>query len=103
MMKSCIQESITVTIRLPLQTDGGMAFVNDEDGWGYGDKVSSEKEFLERFEALTMAIKKIPYVCGYCYTQVTDVQQEVNGLMDIHRNFKADARAIKEINERVRF
>ncbi|HIU76708.1 MAG TPA: beta galactosidase jelly roll domain-containing protein [Candidatus Pelethocola excrementipullorum] len=82
---------------------GGTAFVNDEDGWGYGDKVSSEKEFLERFEALTMAIKKIPYVCGYCYTQVTDVQQEVNGLMDIHRNFKADARAIKEINERVRF
>mgnify|MGYP001008433473 CR=1 FL=1 len=82
---------------------GGTAFVNDEDGWGYGDKVSSEKEFLERFEALTMAIKKIPYVCGYCYTQVTDVQQEVNGLMDIHRNFKADARAIKEINERGRF
>lgn len=82
---------------------GGTAFVNDEDGWGYGDKVSSEKEFLERFEALTMAIKKIPYVCGYCYTQVTDVQQEVNGLMDIHRNFKADAKAIKEINERGRF
>lgn len=42
----------------------------------------------------------IPYVCGYCYTQVTDVQQEINGLMDIDRNFKVDADVLKEINER---
>ena len=39
-------------------------------------------------------------MCGYCYTQVTDVQQEINGLMDIDRNFKVDADTIKEINER---
>ena len=36
---------------------------------------------------------------GYCYTQVTDVQQEVNGLMDIRRNFKIDPEKIRRINE----
>ena len=37
---------------------------------------------------------------GFCYTQVTDVQQEINGLMDMDRNFKIEPEVIKEINER---
>lgn len=79
---------------------GGIAFDKDKEGWGYGNKVGNEKEFLTRFEAVTMAIKELPYVCGYCYTQVTDVQQEVNGLMDIRRNFKVEPEKIREVNER---
>ena len=79
---------------------GGIAFDKDS-GWGYGNKVSSEEAFLERFENITMAIKELPYVCGYCYTQVTDVQQEVNGLMDMERNFKIAPEKIRAINERV--
>lgn len=79
---------------------GGIAFNNDDSGWGYGNKVSSKEEFIKRFDEITTAIKKLPYVCGFCYTQVTDVQQEINGLMDIDRNFKVEAETIKEINER---
>ena len=45
-------------------------------------------------------MKELPYVCGFCYTQVSDVQQEINGLMDIDRNFKVEPEVIKEINER---
>lgn len=78
---------------------GGIAFNND-DGWGYGNKVKSEEDFVKRFDEITTAIKETPYVCGYCYTQVTDVQQEINGLMDIHRNFKITPEIIKEINTR---
>ena len=78
---------------------GGIAF-DGNTGWGYGSKVAGEKEFLERFDSITTAVKEIPYVCGYCYTQVTDVQQEVNGLMDSRRQFKADPDKIREINER---
>lgn len=78
---------------------GGIAFTADESGWGYGDKVADEEEFLKRFEGVTQAIKNIPYVCGYCYTQVTDVQQEVNGLMDIRRNYKVLPEKIREIND----
>ena len=66
----------------------------------YGNKVNTEEDFIKRFDKITTAVKEIPYVCGYCYTQVTDVQQEINGLMDIDRNFKVNVDTIKEINER---
>lgn len=79
---------------------GGIAFNNDDSGWGYGDKVQTEEAFLARFDSITTAIKELPYCCGYCYTQVTDVQQEINGLMDIDRNYKVDADTIREINLR---
>ncbi len=46
------------------------------------------------------AVKKVPYICGFCYTQVTDVQQDMNGLMDMERNFKIEPEIIREINER---
>lgn len=79
---------------------GGIAFNGDTPGWGYGNKVNTLEEFVRRFDDITTAVKSVPYCCGYCYTQVTDVQQEINGLMDIDRNFKADPAVIKEINER---
>jgi beta-galactosidase/beta-glucuronidase len=78
---------------------GGVAF-NNGKGWGYGNKVNSKEEFVKRFDAITTAIKKIDRICGYCYTQLADVQQEVNGLLDPDRNFKADPVLLKEINER---
>lgn len=79
---------------------GGIAFNNDDSGWGYGNKVNTKEEFIRRFDDITTAVKEIPYVCGFCYTQVSDVQQEINGLMDIERNFKIEPEVIKEINER---
>ena len=79
---------------------GGIAFNNDDSGWGYGNKVNTKEDFIRRFDDITTAVKEIPYMCGYCYTQVTDVQQEINGLMDIDRNFKVDPEVIKEINTR---
>lgn len=58
---------------------GGIAF-QDKEGWGYGNQVESEEDFLTRFRNITEAIQSIAYISGYCYTQTTDVQQEVNGL-----------------------
>lgn len=79
---------------------GGIAFKSDKaDDWGYGNMVSTEEEFLERFDKITTAIKKIPYVVGYCYTQVSDVQQEVNGLLDPNHEYKIAPEKIREINE----
>jgi beta-galactosidase/beta-glucuronidase len=79
---------------------GGIAFNNDDSGWGYGNKVNTKDDFIRRFDSITSAIKKVSRICGYCYTQVTDVQQEINGIMDMDRNFKVDPRILKEINER---
>ena len=79
---------------------GGIAFNNDDSGWGYGNKVNTKEDFIRRFDEITTAVKEVPYCCGFCYTQVSDVQQEINGLMDMDRNFKVDPKVIKEINER---
>jgi hypothetical protein len=49
---------------------GGIAF-NSEEGWGYGNQVKTEEEFIERFRSITQAIKDLPYMVGYCYTQIT--------------------------------
>lgn len=77
---------------------GGIAF-DDGDGWGYGNHVRTEEEFLERYKNITNAIKEIPYISGYCYTQTTDVQQEINGLLREDRTPKVALTKIKEIND----
>lgn len=77
---------------------GGIA-LNSEKGWGYGKQVKDENEFIERFISLTQVIKGIPYITGYCYTQLTDVQQEINGLLDENRNEKFSSEIIKQIKE----
>ena len=76
---------------------GGIA-INSNEGWGYGKQVKDEGEFLDRFKKLTKSIQNIPYISGYCYTQLTDVQQEVNGLMDAERNYKIEPNKISDIN-----
>lgn len=76
---------------------GGIAFTS-ESGWGYGNQVKTEEAFLKRFEDVTSAIKSLPYVCGFCYTQVTDVEQEINGLFTADRKPKMDIGKIREIN-----
>lgn len=76
---------------------GGIA-INSDAGWGYGKQVKDEIELVERFTKLTKVIKNIPYISGYCYTQLTDVQQEINGLMDAERNYKIEPSIISDIN-----
>ncbi len=77
---------------------GGIAF-NEGSGWGYGNQVETEEQFLNRYRSITDAIKEIPYISGYCYTQITDVQQEINGLLKEDRTPKIALEKIKEIND----
>jgi beta-galactosidase/beta-glucuronidase len=78
---------------------GGIAFSGDETGWGYSTVADSE-EFLERYESLVDALLRSEPVQGFCYTQLTDVEQEVNGLLTYDRNPKADLTRIREITSR---
>jgi len=63
------------------------------------EKVKTEEDFLERYKALTVGIKSLPYVCGYCYTQLSDVQQEKNGFLTEERRFKVNPEKIRAIND----
>lgn len=79
---------------------GGIAMQKDAGGgnWGYHGMAADEESFLKRYSAITAAIRKIPCMKGYCYTQLTDVFQEVNGLLDMERRPKASIEAIRKIN-----
>ena len=77
---------------------GGIAFADKQQGeWGYGNAVKSEEEFLCRLQKITAAIYQVPYIVGFCYTQVSDVEQEVNGLMRENRTYKVDPQKIRQI------
>ncbi len=81
---------------------GGTSFVKDVTGnkWGYGESVKSDEEFLERFSSLINAIYSCEHISGFCYTQLTDVHHEVNGLLDFDRHFKLPPEKIAEILNR---
>lgn len=76
---------------------GGIAYGKEENGWGYGTTEISEDGYLERLKSLTEAITQLNFVCGYCYTQLTDVEQEQNGHMDMARNDKIEPQKINQI------
>jgi beta-galactosidase/beta-glucuronidase len=80
---------------------GGIAFSGDEAGWGYS-MVFDAEEFLERYESLIEALLQSEPVQGFCYTQLTDVEQEVNGLLTYDRKPKAPLEKIREIIVRER-
>lgn len=58
--------------------------------WGYGDNPKTHEEFYTRFEGLMSAMLDNPGICGFCYTQLTDVYQEKNGIYAFDRREKFD-------------
>lgn len=78
---------------------GGIAYEKEQgkSSWGYGKRMSSKDDVLNKIRALTKAVMAIPDCCGFCYTQLTDVEQEVNGLLDHNHEYKFDPAIIKDI------
>lgn len=70
---------------------------NGDDGWGYGDKVQNDEQFYRRLKELVRVVRENPRVSGYCITQITDVEAEINGLLDFDRNIKIDKQKMKDI------
>lgn len=86
---------------------GGIAYIPEgadvpRESWGYSGVEKTREAAVARFRGLIEAIAQTPGFVGYCYTQLTDVEQEVNGLMTYDRKPKFDVREIKAINDLVR-
>ena len=82
---------------------GGTYWNIDEDpsaAWGYGQAPKSLDEFYERFEGLISALLDNPKMCAFCYTQLTDVYQEKNGVFAFDRRAKFDVEKLHAIMTR---
>jgi hypothetical protein len=74
---------------------GGIAVDNDAASsgsarhWGYQTAADGD-DLLDRYTDLVAALVSSPVVAGFCYTQLTDIEQEANGLLTFDRKPKAD-------------
>ena len=78
---------------------GGIGWATHGNGWGYGVPKTLE-EFYTRFEGLCNALLDNTAYFGFCYTQLTDVEQEQNGLYTYDRKPKFDPERISAIVSR---
>lgn len=78
---------------------GGISYQKGNwKGWGYSS-ASSDEDFARRYYDVVSALLESPLVQGFVYTQITDVEQEINGVMTYDRKPKIDVEIIKAINE----
>ncbi len=68
--------------------------------WGYGAAPKSADEFEARLRGLIDTLLSVPFVRGYCYTQLTDVEQERNGLLTFERAPKLPIETYRTIFDR---
>lgn len=79
---------------------GGIFWDISEHGcndWGYGKAPVNIEEFYTRFEGLITLLLENPKMCALCYTQLTDVYQEKNGIYTFDRRRKFDSSRLRAI------
>jgi len=78
---------------------GGIAYrLGEEKGWGY-KSAGSAAELEVGYQQLVSTLLNAPLLQGFCYTQLTDVEQEINGLLTYDRQPKLPPETIRLINE----
>lgn len=65
--------------------------------WGYSGIEPTKEALLTRLDGLVKALRSNRMIAGFCYTQLTDVEQEINGLMTYDRKPKADPKELERI------
>ncbi|WP_040207400.1 glycoside hydrolase family 2 protein [Neobacillus jeddahensis] len=79
---------------------GGIGYkIGDENGWGY-TSVTNEEDYIADYERVMKAIYESNSLHGFCYTQLTDIEQEINGILTYDRTPKCDLQRIREINNK---
>jgi len=68
--------------------------------WGYGNTPKTMEDFYNRFTGLCDVLLDNPRMFGYCYTQLTDVFQEQNGILTFDRRPKFDMAKLHGIQAR---
>jgi hypothetical protein len=66
-----------------------------DNSWGYGDAPKTLDEFYARLEGQIDVLLSYKHITGYAYTQLTDVEQEQNGIYNYDRTTKFDMEKIR--------
>jgi beta-galactosidase/beta-glucuronidase len=74
--------------------------VDRTTSWGYGADPVSAEDFYQRFQAVCDILLDNPQMFGYCYTQLTDVFLEENGIVAFDRSLKLDLARLRAIQSR---
>jgi hypothetical protein len=73
---------------IALSEFGGIAFHRDKaHTWGYS-RVENADDLARRYYRLLSAVRSLPLLAGFCYTQFADTYQEANGLLYMDRTPK---------------
>jgi hypothetical protein len=80
---------------------GGISYAPEsgKPWFGYGT-VDSTEAYLAKYKELIDAILDCPTIAGFCYTQLTDTEQERNGLLAADRTPKLDPEEVRRITWR---
>ena len=81
---------------------GGLTFVPDAGKvwFGYGAHPTADALF-DHYAQLVGALLDSTALAGFCYTQLTDTEQETNGLATVDRVPKIAAERVRAVNTRV--
>jgi Glycosyl hydrolases family 2, sugar binding domain/Glycosyl hydrolases family 2, TIM barrel domain/Glycosyl hydrolases family 2/Domain of unknown function (DUF4350) len=87
---------------LYLSEMGGIAYIppgaiSFGKSWGYSGVEKTQDDAFARFTQLFQGLAKLHNIAGFCYTQITDVEQEANGLLTYDRKLKFDPAKIKTL------
>ena len=80
-----------------LLTEMGGVKLKSSEGWGYSKDVDNEEEMLLYLENIMKAVRGFKNIQGFCYTQLMDIMQETNGLLDADRNPKVPLETLRKI------
>lgn len=78
---------------------GGIRWSDSNGSWGYGEAPKTIEEFTERYTGLTSVLINNKRVCGLCYTQLYDVEQECNGIYNYDRTPKFDEKTLDKFRD----
>jgi hypothetical protein len=58
-------------------------------------------DLLAKYRELLQGIAALEWVSGFCYTQLTDIEQEINGLLTYDRQAKVSPEEIAAVHRQV--
>jgi hypothetical protein len=88
------------TVPFVVSEYGGIGWNLSKGGFGWGDTPKDINAFYARYQGLTDVLLDNRYVCGYCYTQLTNIEQEQNGVYTYDRKPKFDVERLRKIQSR---